>query len=380
MGFAFTKTFGHAATVAAFAVCGCSDDGGHAAGTSPVGLGGASGSAAFGMGGTSATPGSGGAATGGTTPIGQGGALSAGGTPVGGGGTPAGTGGTTQATTGSGGSSSGRTSATGGAGEMGGAGGMGGMSGGGGMGGAPPKPPCLSDASQLVMIGDSYVNWITHTFPQDMNDVSMLNIGDFAIGGTSMGSGGIGLIPPQFDTALMTHSKIIAVIMDGGGNDILVPDTTMFPHGADCKAMGAASPMIPDCQAIVKKALDAGQQLFIHMADNGVRDAIYFFYPHVPTGTWLAQDPNGMLDYSLPLIKAACDGAYDLSVKMDPTKPITCHFVDMVPVFDGHPEFFAMNDLHPNPMGSKAMAAAVWAKMKQDCVAQPASSGCCTPQ
>jgi hypothetical protein len=229
------------------------------------------------------------------------------------------------------------------------------------------------------MIGDSYVNWITHTFPQDMNDVSMLNIGDFAIGGTSMGSGGIGLIPPQFETALMTHPKIIAVVMDGGGNDILVPDTAMFMHGADCKAMGTMSPSIPDCQAIVKKALDAGTQLFIHMAGKGVKDAIYFFYPKVPTGTWLAQDPNGMLDYALPLIKAACDGAYDLSIKMDPTKPIRCHFVDMVPVFDGHPEFFAMNDLHPNSMGSKAMAAAVWAKMKQDCVAQPASSGCCTP-
>jgi hypothetical protein len=133
-------------------------------------------------------------------------------------------------------------------------------------------------------------------------------------------------------------------------------------------------------QKIVQKALDAGTALFIHMAAEGVNDVMCFFYPHVPTGTWLAQDPNGMLDYALPKIKAACDGAYDLSMKMDPTKPVRCHFVYMVPVFDGHPEYFATNDLHPNSTGSKAMAAAVWAKMKQDCVAQPASSGCCTPE
>lgn len=378
MRFAFTRSLGPLAAAAAFAICGCSSgDGSHGAATGPVGLGGASGSPTTAAGGSSVTPG--GAATGGTAVVGQGGALNAGGaTQTASGGTPA-SGGTTQGAAGSGESSSGGASAAGGA-SMGGAGGMGGMSGAGGSGEDHPKPPCLSDATQLVMIGDSYVNWITHTFPQDMNDVSMLSIGDFAIGGTSMGSGGIGLIPPQFDTALTTHPKIVAVIMDGGGNDILVPDTAMFAHGADCKAMGAMSPMIPDCQAIVKKALDAGTQLFITMAGKGVRDAIYFFYPHVPTGTWLAQDPNGMLDYSLPLIKAACDGAYDLSTKMDPTKPITCHFVDMVPVFQGHMEYFAMNDLHPNSMGSKAMAAAVWAKMKQDCVAQPASSGCCTPQ
>jgi hypothetical protein len=210
-----------------------------------------------------------------------------------------------------------------------------------------------------------------------MNAASMLDIADFAIGGTSMGSGGIGLIPPQFDTAVMMHPKIQVVIMDGGGNDILVPDTVMFPQGADCKAMGGQSPSIPDCQKIVQKALDAGTALFIHMANSGVKDVMFFFYPHVPNGTWLAADPNGMLDYALPKIQAACDGAYDLSIKMNPDKPIRCHFVNLVPVFEGHMEYFAANDLHPNSMGSKAMAAAVWAKMKQDCVGQPASSGCC---
>jgi hypothetical protein len=259
------------------------------------------------------------------------------------------------------------------------AGGVGGMSGAGGAGGMAEKPPCLSDATQLVMIGDSYVNWTTHTFPADMNAASMLSIADFAVGGTSMGSGGIGLIPPQFDSALMTHPKIIAVIADGGGNDILVPDLNQFPMGDQCKAMGAQSAMIPVCQQIVQKALDAGRTLFFHMADKGVKDVVFFFYPRVPTGTWLAQDPNGMLDYALPKIQAECDGAYQESVMANPAKTLRCHFVNLVPVFDGHPEYFAANDLHPNPTGSKAMAAAVWAKMKQDCVAQPASSGCCTP-
>lgn len=241
------------------------------------------------------------------------------------------------------------------------------------------RPPCLQDSNQIVMIGDSYVNWITHTFPTDMNTTSGLTIADFAVGGTSMGSGGIGLIPPQFDSALLTHPNILAVIMDGGGNDILVPDTVQFPNGGDCKNLGTQSPSISDCQAIVQKALDAGTKLFMHMAESGVKDAMYFFYPHVPTNTWLATDPNGMLDYALPKIKAACDGAYQASIQLNPAKPIRCHFVDMVPVFDGHPEYFASGDLHPNSTGSKAMAEAVWAKMKQDCVAQPASSGCCSP-
>ncbi len=294
---------------------------------------------------------------------------------------PSGNGGSSMA----GGSSSGSGGNAAGAGGTGGAGGAAGggeaPNGGTGGAGAPnDKPPCIADPNQIVMIGDSYVNWITHTFPADMNAASMLTIADFAVGGTSMGSGGIGLIPPQFDSALQSHPTIRTVIMDGGGKDILVPDTAMFPNGAQCKAMGAQASSIPDCQKIVQKALDAGTALFLHMATSGVKDAVFFFYPRVPTGTWLAADPNGMLDYALPKIQAACDGAYLTSVQMDPAKPIRCHFVNMVPVFDGHADYFASADLHPNSTGSKAMAAAVWTKMKQDCVAQPASSGCCTPE
>lgn len=265
--------------------------------------------------------------------------------------------------------------------------GGGASSGGASAGGAGPDagppaemPPCLSDDSQIVLIGDSYINWVSHTFGADINQVSGLSIENFAIGATSMGSGGIGLIAPQFDTAKATHPDIIAVIMDGGGNDVLVPDTVQFPQGGQCKNMGAESPNIPDCQKIVDKALQAGTDLFLKMAQGGVRDAVFFFYPHVPLNTLVGgTDPNGMLDYALPKIKAACDGAYELSLQMSPDTPIRCHFVDLVPVFEGHPDYFAATDIHPNPTGSRKMAEAIWKKMQDDCVAQPASSGCCMP-
>lgn len=300
-----------------------------------------------------ASGGSGTVGAGGSPNTGNGGYPGAGGV-TGGGGTPHGTGGATYSGTG------GYTSGTGGA--------------------PAEKPPCLSADSQIVLVGDSYINWVSHTFPTDINAASGLTIEDFAVGGYSMGSGGIGLIPPEFDTALKTHPDIRAVIMDGGGNDILVPDTVQFPQGGDCKMMGAQSPSIPDCQKIVAKAIEAGRTLFMHMAQSGVKDALFFFYPHVPLNTLVGgTDPNGMLDYALPLIQEECDTAYEQSVAIDPTKPIRCHFVNLVPVFEGHPEYFALTDIHPNSTGSKAMATAIWARMKQDCIAQPASSGCCQP-
>jgi lysophospholipase L1-like esterase len=56
-----------------------------------------------------------------------------------------------------------------------------------------------------------------------------------------------------------------------------------------------------------------------------------------------------------------------------------CHFVDLVPVFDGHPDWFADDGIHENSLGSAAMAQEVTKVLKDKCVAQPESSGCCTP-
>jgi hypothetical protein len=326
----------------------------------------------------------------GGVPVGQGGALvntgglppaTGGFTPTAGGATA--TGGQIAGTGGAGGVASGGTSA-------GGAGGAGGGSTGGaqtsggssGTGGAAPveKKPCLTDPKQLALMGDSYVNWISHTFPADINKVSGLTIGNYAIGGTSMGSGGIGLIPTQLDTVLASQPNPLAIILDGGGNDVLVADTAQFPQGGQCKNMGAQSPTIPDCQKIVEKALAAGRALFLRMAEKGIKDAVFFFYPTVPTNTLIGgTDPNGMNEYARPKIKADCDGAYAESVKANPAKPIRCHFVDMVPVFEGQTAVFSDADIHPNSKGSKLMADAIWARMKTECIAQPASSGCCTP-
>lgn len=235
------------------------------------------------------------------------------------------------------------------------------------------QPPCLAKASQVVLLGDSYVNWVSHTFPTDLNNLAGQTFRLYAVGGFSMGSGGIGLIPPEFDQALAADPDIKTVVMTGGGNDILIPDTFQFPNGGNCKN-DLNAPNIPDCQKIVQKALDAATTLMKHGADAGVQDVVYFFYPHVPEGTLIGGlHPNAMLDYAYPKVKDLCATAYSITGGR-----LTCHFVDMNPVFQGHPEYFVAGDIHPNTQGSAAMAKAVWTTMQNDCIAQPASSGCCS--
>jgi hypothetical protein len=318
-------------------------------------------------------------------PVGQGGASGAAGSslpnPIAGSGSRAGSGGSTVPPV-AGGGAGGSTAPISGAGGGGnGGGGVGGAAGTQGDAGAPMDdhvPPCVSDAKDVVMIGDSYIDWITHTFVADMRAEAGQQWPSYAIGGTSMATGGIGHIPDQLDTALAENAKIKAVVMTGGGNDILVYDGLMFPDGGMCTSVPNA-PMIEDCQKIVQAALDEASALMDETADAGVRDIVYFFYPHIPGGGLISgPTPNPILDYALPRARKVCESSLERTAGR-----MKCTFIDMVPVFEGKAGLFAdevseMGDgVHPNSMGSKVMAKEVWRVMKQECIGQPASSGCC---
>ncbi len=231
---------------------------------------------------------------------------------------------------------------------------------------------CLTSGSQIVLIGDSYINWITHTFISDMSEVVGVPVRNYAVGGFSMASGGLGLIPPQFDQAIVDDPDILVVVMTGGGNDILIADEIRFPGGGNC-SNDPNSGSTPVCQDIVNLAVDTAVENMDKLVVAGIPDVIYFFYPEVPP-TWLGSDPNGILGYARPLARAACEDAFTRT-----GGELTCHFVDLQPVFEGHPEYFADADLHPNSTGSAAMAQAIWEAMVDNCIAQPESSGCCIP-
>jgi len=341
----------------------CSSDPGSPDGTGGKGFGGSSGSkpgfggAGGGAGGVGASGGAGGGFGGAGGSLGGAGSGSGGGSGTGGVGTGGGVG------------SGGVGGGSGGVGGGVGSGGTGGT--GGSAGSADNRPPCMKNPNQVISMGDSYMNWASHTFPTDLNTAAGVTFRPtYAVGGFSMGSGGIGLIPTEFDTALSQGADIIAVVLDGGGNDVLIPALGR----PDCKNMQNAA-SVAGCQQIVTDALTAATNLMNRAATAGVHDVVYFFYPHVPNGTALGGTyPNVMLDYALPRVKASCDEA-----AMRTSGKLSCWFVDTIPIFQGHNDWFAAGDIHENSMGSQAIAKAVVATMKAHCVAQPASSGCCKP-
>lgn len=243
----------------------------------------------------------------------------------------------------------------------------------------PPvrKAKCVQKESQVIVIGDSYISWPSHTFPEDIQRESGQKWRMEAIGGMSMATGGLGsplgeYIPNQFDRAIQADPDAHTVLMDGGGNDVLVgwlADASI----EQCKDTGSSK--LPQCQKVVTDAIAAAEKLMDRAIAAGIRDVVYFFYPHIPEGRAIGgPHPNEMLDFALPQVKTFCDTREGVT-----SGALRCHFIDMVPVFEGHSPAWFNGDIHPNSDGSKAMAKEVWQKMKDWCVGQTEDSGCCEP-
>jgi lysophospholipase L1-like esterase len=266
----------------------------------------------------------------------------------------------------------------------------GGSGGAAGMDSAPAdsRPPCISmPSAQVVMIGDSYVTGFGSPplQPALANLVpDATNYPNYAGAGCSMASGGIctglyGNVPDQFDAASGEHADIKLVIMNGGGNDVLLPAA----GSPDCKNEKGSS-MDPGCTSIVKLSLDTATALVMHMADKGVKDVIFFFYPHIPSvdGGLGGTTANEILDYAYPTAADSCNKASAMT-----DGKINCHFIDMRKPFadtgsiDGAGPWTNISDdgVHPTDAGQAVQATQIVNVMKSACLGQPASSNCCAP-
>jgi hypothetical protein len=236
-------------------------------------------------------------------------------------------------------------------------------------GGSPEKvkPACLKKSSEVIFIGDSYINYgIAHTLLSTLIEQRAIKDGalksgetyrNYAVPGTALAApNALGMIAPQWDMAVAADPDIKFVIMDGGGNDVLLDNRQCLAAGSDKDAA---------CQKVVADSLKVGADLMNKMKAGGVTDDIYFFYPHVPAG---GDDIN---DYGLMQLQAQ---AMTLA-----TPTFRTYVEDTIPLFEGHPDYFASDGIHANDMGENLIADQIWKTMKDNCIAQPESSGCCTP-
>jgi lysophospholipase L1-like esterase len=224
--------------------------------------------------------------------------------------------------------------------------------------------------NEVVMLGDSYLD-IGHVGPT-IQMVANATYRTYYLAGSALnyGSGALN-IPYQFDSEAVTaNPDIKVVITDGGGNDILIDNSQCLTT----PVMGDTS-----CHTAIMGSIAKATQLFQDMAGKGVKEVVFFFYPHVsPT---VGADANDWLDYAYPQVAQLCCGANapaqgspDLTCEGN-APGLECVFVDTRPEFVGHnmsgsSSYWFQDGIHPTQPGADAIAAKVWAQMQKYCIAQ----------
>jgi hypothetical protein len=245
--------------------------------------------------------------------------------------------------------------------------------------------PCVTGQvtpDEVVMLGDSYLDPAWGNVGPTLMMVANASYRHYYIGGAALAWGNPDTqfyIPYQYnpmamtDTTVTNPSDIKVIIMDGGGNDVLIGNTS-------CET--TAPPGNTSCVTTVQNAINEETSLMQEFAQNGVQNIVFFFYPHLSTaGGGILQTPapavNETLDYAYPLAEQACCGSSfassltNYSCSGQPVPGVTCVFIDTRPAFEGNLSTYIKSDnVHPTQAGANVIANLIWTQMQAHCIAQ----------
>lgn len=203
-------------------------------------------------------------------------------------------------------------------------------------GGAIDVDNCLRGqikASEVTWIGDT---WVTlpgtqHTRVRDLARAAGA-IGptdDYTIAAAPAVT--MAAVATQYATQESSQTKVKVLIMDGGTWD------TIISGGSDAS--------VADVSATFRQFLTQVA------ADGTVEHIVYYLCPELPSIPGVAA--------LRPLLSQACTESL-----------VPCHFLDLQPLWAGHPEYTDSSGIQSSAAGAKVIADAIWAIMQQNCVAQ----------
>ncbi|NMO13539.1 SGNH/GDSL hydrolase family protein [Pyxidicoccus fallax] len=164
-----------------------------------------------------------------------------------------------------------------------------------------------------------------------------------------------GVITPsirgQFELAESANPNSRIVVMDGGGNDILIP-TIALADPYDCKTQWYEfGRLSQSCRDYIDDIYVDGADLLNDMAASGVTDIVYLGYYYTKAGLLGADDLDEAVDYGDQILATACSNSV-----------VDCSFVDPRPVVTNAD--VKSDGVHPTTSGSNKIAGLIWAELE----------------
>jgi hypothetical protein len=142
-------------------------------------------------------------------------------------------------------------------------------------------------------------------------------------------------IAKQYQTQQGGATKVKVLLMDGGTWDPI-----------------AAQMMNAPIAPAIDSAIDEFEQFLARTASDGtVKDIVYFLVPELPTHPGVAA--------MRPRLQQACAESL-----------VPCHFLDLQPLWLGHPEYTAADGIQSSEAGARVIAESIWAIMQDNCIAR----------
>ncbi|HOT47208.1 MAG TPA: SGNH/GDSL hydrolase family protein [Spirochaetota bacterium] len=198
----------------------------------------------------------------------------------------------------------------------------------------------------VVIVGDSIFD-LDGFIHSNLKTLSGKSYKDYSSSGDT-----VAYITKQYNKAIAARPTIKTIIMDGGGNDIL-----MDVYWS--QACQATSTISSACKAYINSVLDQDEALWEDMNNDGVDNIFHLGYYRLKAGVlttllYGGTKLNPAVVYADDQLAAACA-----------VSPAECWFIDPRADFLGKESTYIKSDgIHPTNEGGKVLATKIYNKMK----------------
>ena len=204
----------------------------------------------------------------------------------------------------------------------------------GGSGGCPPEPVL---AGEVLWIGDTWIQipGTQHTRVRDLARAAgaLGSSEDYVI--RAAPAADMAAVAEQYQTQESGPTKVKVLLMDGGTWDPI-----------------AAQMMNAPIAPAIDNAITEFQQFLAGVKGDGtVKHIVYFLVPELAAVPGVAS--------MRPRLQQACAESL-----------VPCHFLDLQPLWLGHPEYTAPDGIQSSEAGARVIADSIWAIMQNNCIAQ----------
>ncbi|OZG74178.1 hypothetical protein BTA51_03940 [Hahella sp. CCB-MM4] len=225
------------------------------------------------------------------------------------------------------------------------------MTGCGGVGSLASNPRVTdADNNQVVTVGDS-IFALSGELQDFLEEYAGQTFRRYTISGAELTGGIIATsIADQYEIARSDNSDIETIVMDAGGNDILIPAIMLDPY--DCKTQWYEfGKLSSTCKNFINDLYVDAVNLLNDMHADGVDNVIYLGYYYTKNGLFLLDSMEEAVDYGDGKLAQACSYSSANCQFVDPRSSIN----DSDIIFDG---------IHPNTGGSRKLANLIWPKLQ----------------